>query len=351
MGTFKKILIYLFFMLILVTLIILALRKYHHKKIESVTSKDYSAENYNYPQGIDRTHPEKSQIPGVNVSVIEDGKAVGYKLDPYHKISKGAIITLGGSEGSSNFPLAAQLAKEGYVVYSMYYFGKDNLPKELVKVPVENLKAILEKVKGEVDGPISVIGASKGAEFALLASTIYPDAIDHLVLYSPSSHVFQGLSSNRKVSSSSFSFQEEEISYLSFKDVSPSIWIHFLIQTTIGKPLVFEPLYHNLLDNTKHFEETRIKVEKFPGDILIFVGEKDQMWPSLKMAKFIKKNHPHTKIKTFHDAGHTFYGPGILDHFALGGNSTTNQRAKIISDTILYHNLEHWHPLIESSKN
>ena len=77
-----------------------------------------------------------------------------------------------------------------------------------------------------------------------------------------------------------------------------------------------------------------ISVTNTKANILLLVGEDDQMWDSYTMAATIKKQRPeNTMIRSFPDAGHTLRGERyihtgstILD---VGGEEKPNRKAKV----------------------
>ena len=117
------------------------------------------------------------------IKKINYKKVQGYHFQPKNKKGKGVIITFGGSEGSSLYSIAQDLYNEGYEVLSLYYFGKDNQNKEIVKIDLDFFEEVLKYLENnDIDNSIiSVIGFSKGAELSLLL-TQYFNEIDNVIL-------------------------------------------------------------------------------------------------------------------------------------------------------------------------
>ena len=110
-----------------------------------------------------------------------------------------AVLCLGGSGGDRAEGFAALLASRGYVTLAMPLFGADPLPAELVEIPLEHFKGALDwlAARPEVDSErIAVLGGSKGAEAALLLAAKYPDSVQAVVAYKPSSVVWMSLPRN-----------------------------------------------------------------------------------------------------------------------------------------------------------
>jgi dienelactone hydrolase len=256
-------------------------------------------------------------------------------LNGYHivgeKVYKGTLILFGGSEGSSMYDVANRLAYEGIEVYPMYYFGRENLPDKLSVIPLEFFEKVLAYVNRTrvAKGDITVIGASKGAELALVLATIYKE-IDKVILVSPSSYVFQGLDyMNVK---SSWKYNGIELPYIPNSSASPIE----IIKIILFSPIVnrfrdiypFLKCYKSMIKNYKRIEETRIQVENFKGKILMICSGKDEVWPACEMADVICKYHNNTQIQTYPEATHI-----VLKCFTEGF-SCTESEMKIDEDIL-----------------
>src|SRR5438067_1369515 len=126
---------------------------------------------------------------------VDDGVLVGSLLVAGDDRCPG-VIALGGSEGGCPIHLAQLLADEGFACLALSYFHRAGLPRNLVEVPLEYLQAAIGWLqdRDEVSGDrVGLIGASKGAELALLSATRFP-AVGAVVAYAPSSVVFAGIS-------------------------------------------------------------------------------------------------------------------------------------------------------------
>ena len=140
MKIIKKIVLWLVVIVGLLALVIAILRWVNGAetaRLEEV--KQSTRDQYSYTKGLNRDDIAKSSIPGVDISEIKEQHASGYHFKPQQIKHKGAIVLFGGSEGSVNPNLAALLSTNGYEVFAMYFFGKGNLQKELIHVPIEVL--------------------------------------------------------------------------------------------------------------------------------------------------------------------------------------------------------------------
>jgi len=108
-------------------------------------------------------------------------------------VRRPAVLLFGGSEGGeSERYTAAVLASEGYPALSLAYFGEPGLPSTLTNIPLDYFAdaARLLARQPEVDPRhVLALGASRGAEAALLLAQNFPDLIHGAILYAPTAQV------------------------------------------------------------------------------------------------------------------------------------------------------------------
>lgn len=212
MMRIKVILLYILIITIAMTMLVFTLRFYNDYKYgkDSLTSAEY----YNDVTNLS-LYPKK--INGVEVRVIDEDTFQGFHLIPERKTHKGIVICYGGSEGSPNFEEAQRLAKEGYETLAVFMFGMKNQQKTLIKIPLEQFEDVLKYVNKNIEEktPITVLAASKGAEYALNLATKY-DEISNLILIAPSAYIFAGLDFDNY--GSSWTWNGKEIEYIDIKN-------------------------------------------------------------------------------------------------------------------------------------
>lgn len=269
----------------------------------------------------------------------------GYHLRPKNIMKKGVVVTFGGSEGSSNMDVAKKVAKKGYEVYSMYFFGKENQRDLISRVPLE----FFEELYGEIEKnsmknrPLTLIGASRGAELALILGSKYPDMIDNLVLYAPSAYSFSGVHDDSGKEISPWTYNGEEIPFLKqsvlFRDeVGKSIARKSMIE-----PMVLEPVFTYLIEEGENIEEAMIDISSVKANILIFAGKDDQLWPSYMMGqKIVEEHQGENQLVAYDNVGHSFYGPTEYNNMVMGGEYEKNVEAGKDSDEKLFESLERW---------
>lgn len=330
--------------LVLLVVIIIAIRFINGKITDNKETIRESSINEVYKE-IDTENPIKSNIKGVSLDKISAGYLNGYHLTPDNKSHKGTVVVFGGSEGSSNIETAAFIAKEGYEVYSMYFFGKENQPKDIQKIPLDFYKELDSMIKENSSDsePVTLVGVSKGAELSLLLGSKYPDLIDNIVLYAPSAYAFQGLSFGSQTPESSWTFEGKEIPYLSFMDVDKSTLANFMLRLTVNLPFKYLDMHLSAIENAVNREESMINLDDVKSNILIFAGEDDKVWPSADMGRLIKDNYTgNCELKIYENTGHLFLGPSVLGNMSMGGEYEANEKAKKDSDRILLERLEEW---------
>ncbi len=104
---------------------------------------------------------------------------------------RGAVIVLGGSGGGIGWSgeVPAQLAAEGYAALALAYFRWPGLSKHLAGIRLEYVADAIRWMQSAVIGaarPVTLVGASRGAELALLAASTFPE-VSAVIAVAPSS--------------------------------------------------------------------------------------------------------------------------------------------------------------------
>ena len=254
--------------------------------------------------------------------------------------NKELTLILGGSEGNNDFTsyIAKILASNGFNAAAISYFGNSKQGYNLINMPIERIDTslyLIEKTFGKAT-KINLIGASRGAELALLYASINPK-INSVFAFAPSSVVFSsGFSPNIPA----WSYKSKPIKYCTtFDDFA-------LITDSFNRNINIEYM-KKLLENCG--KETEIPVENIKGNIYLFSGEEDLLMPASQMANMIEErinkssfNKEFVNLKS-PKVGHYVLKPPYLstknysDKFATGGNRKNNS----------YANLKYWNFLLE----
>lgn len=285
-------------------------------------------------------------MPRVEVKTISDGYLNGYHLysRPAPARRKGLLILWGGSEGSVNFVLASKLAAAGHEVLALYFFGKPGQCPSLSRVPLEHFSEVLDYAADHTkcSEPLTVIGASKGAELALLLPTYYPE-IRNVVLYSPGQYVYQGL--DRIARSSSWTWKGRDLPYIRFRHARPAAVLSILRAKLLNVPVPLRQIYESATARDPCSGEARIDVSQIAGKLLIFAGDDDRLWQSEHAARSLLSSRPYdTEVHVYPGAGHVF-GPSecSIAGFELGGSPAANSAAAESSTAVLLRRLAKWH--------
>ena len=324
----KKIFFRIFLVVIILVVLVFSLRIYNDHKY-----KDINALNFpEYYKDVTNISLYPTDIDGVDVTYVDEGRMQGFRFVPKEKSHKGLVICFGGSEGSPNFETAKRLAEEGYETFALFMYGMKNQQQTLRKIPLEQFEDVISYINKNIkdNKPISVLGASKGAEYALNLASKYPE-IDNLILISPSSYNFAGL--DFKDYGSSWTYKGKELPYIDIKKSSFNSFLkNIIVPAIIKSPISYKETYNSAIEEDSTSQEKLIPIKNVKANILMIVGEDDLMWDSLAMANKIKEQNPKAMIYSYKGAGHIFAGNGILNlgkiRIATGGIIEGNEKAR-----------------------
>ena len=281
-----------------------------------------------------------SQPPEMPKALIADPAPQGVRIDEHgvfanYFAAPGAgkhpgILALGGSEGglgTGSMRDAKALQAHGFNVLQLAYFGASGEPAELAKVPMETFERGFAWLasRSEVDaGRIGIVGASKGAEAALLFASRRPQ-LKVVIVGMPSSVVWQGISFTPGAKSS-WSIGGHDLPYLPYV------------------PSADHSIYAGFAGGLKALEahpDAVIPVENIQGPIVLICGKADTLWPSCPMAEQAterlkaKRFHFPVELFEYDDAGHGVFGPPLDRSDAkyptlgsLGGSDDGNNDAR-----------------------
>lgn len=220
----KKIFFRIFSIVIILVVLVFILRIYNDHKY-----KDNNAFKFpEYYKDVTNISLYPTDIDGVDVTYVDEGRMQGFRFVPKEKLHKGLVICFGGSDGGPNFETAKRLAEEGYETFALFMFGMKNQEQTLRKIPLEQFEDVISYINKNIkdNKPISVVAASKGAEYALNLASKYPE-IDNLILMAPSSYNFAGL--DFKDYGSSWTYKGKELPYIDIKKSSFNSFLKILL--------------------------------------------------------------------------------------------------------------------------
>jgi pimeloyl-ACP methyl ester carboxylesterase len=196
------------------------------------------------------------------------------------------VLALGGSDGGTPEYFLNLLPPEGFACLGLAYWGTTDTSMALAEIPLERIERALRWLIGrdEVvssDGRVAVVGASKGAELALLTAATFPDLVGPVVAYTPSSVVWVGLDFTLPPgpTRSSWTHRNQPVPYVRFpSDVGPA-WSE--------RGMSMLPVCEKGLDDEKAVEEAAIAVERSTGPLLLVSGGDDRAWAAGRMSRMI----------------------------------------------------------------
>ena len=248
-----------------------------------------------------------------------------------------AVVVLGGSSGAPNRLRSSLLAARGYAVLNLLYLETEPWPPELIEVPIEKLTRALDWLASldAVDGErMGVYGASKGAEFALLAASRDP-RIKAVAVWSPTAVVMFGISFQHPLAvRSSWSSGGNPVPFAS--GVPYITALRNGIRLLSGRNISFRSTYEAAFENAT--DESFIPIENIAGPILLLSGMDDQMGAAAPMAAAIenrleRRGFEHTlRSRVYDGAGHAMKldlwpGGGRPSRFVGGGTPEANHLA------------------------
>ena len=324
----KKIFFRIFSIVIILVVLVFIFRIYNDHKYKEVNTLKLPG----YYKDVTDISLYPTDIDGIDVTYLDEGRMQGFRFVPKEKSHKGLVICFGGSDGSPNFENAKRLAKEGYETFALFMYGMKNQEQTLRKIPLEQFEDVIKYINKNIkdNKPISVLGASKGAEYALNLASKYPE-IDNLILMAPSAYTFAGL--DFKDYGSSWTYEGKELPYIDIKKSSfKSFLNNIVIPAVMKSPISFKDTYNTAIEKDATSQEKLIPVKDIKANILMIVGEDDLMWDSLTMANKIKEQKPKSEIHSYKGAGHIFVGNGVINfknvRIATGGTAENNEKAR-----------------------
>ncbi len=318
--------------LLILALVVVGLRAYNH---------------HTYPVMSQGTGGERKAREEASISTapIEGEQVSGVHLTPAEKTHPGVVVVYGGSEGGRDAPRAQWLASEGFEVLSMHFFGQEGQEPLLANVPLEQFDEVSDYIAKHTDGgPVTVIGTSKGAEFAeLLAAKGF--AVDNLVAFVPAHYSYSGLGEQGRYEEPSFTHQGEAVPFGSFRTGSIAVGLKLAWDMATGYPPSYRATYENAAEHAE--DAARIDLSEFAGNVLLFAGEADQMWQSDVAARELEQQGEHIEAHVYPDAGHIFFADSEKEphgwQIMFGGTPEGNKAAYEDSRAVLLERLTQWH--------
>ncbi|WP_162997994.1 acyl-CoA thioester hydrolase/BAAT C-terminal domain-containing protein [Brevundimonas lutea] len=258
------------------------------------------------------------------------------------------VVVLHGADGGTGASerFGPKLASLGYAVVGLPYYSPDwgehappkaiaELPGSFIDIRIDQIAELREwlRTRPEVDAErIALFGGSKGAEFALIAASKYP-WLTSVVAIAPSDLVWEGWGLETIEAEgvrSSFSFEGRPLPFMPY--------VGFVDGLLAGPGADLLKIHED--GRAAHPEreaDARIRIEDFPGPVMLVAGDADSEWKSGQMARNLAAARDVTGLDTtllvYPDAGHDVSGDGwaptIVGLDRGGGSASANARAQI----------------------
>jgi uncharacterized protein len=242
---------------------------------------------------------------------------------------KPGVLFLGGSEGGRpRTPFADLMASNGYPTLAVAYFKEVGLPGSLARIPLEYFDkpiAWMQTNQAVSPGGVVVVGASRGAELALVLASVRPE-IRGVIALAPSSVVWNGMPEEPPmVVCSSWSLGSKPVPFMPadlHRDLGKEISLG-------GLPVLYK-FFQEELGKQELVAKAAIEVERIHGPVLLASGHDDAIWPAEAMGdavcarlkgKGFRYKYEHLK---YPGAGHT-----LSETLMIGGTVEGNRRARV----------------------
>ena len=249
---------------------------------------------------------------------------------------KPVVVILHGADGNdeASTRFGPILARMGYAAVGLPYYSPNwgeygpppkfpDLPGSFIDIRVDqiaDLREALRALPGADVERFGLFGASKGAEFALIAGSRYP-WIDSIVAYAPTDVVWEGWGLEMveaEGARSSFSFNGEPLPFMPYRG--------FVEGLLAGPAADLRAIHANgRIDHPDREAAARIPVEAYAGDLLLIAGGKDAQWDASAASEAIVRSRNAAGLDTtaliYADAGHDLVGDGGVRQTERSGGS------------------------------
>lgn len=259
----------------------------------------------------------------VDTIEVREGGLVADVFAPSAPGPHPAVLLLGGSGGGIGWQryMGELLAQRGFVAMALAYFGMDELPAELERIPLEYVEHALTWLRQQPDvdpALVGVGGVSKGGELALLIASKRPE-LRAVAAFVPSGYVFQSIAEGFP-NTSSWTYQGREVPFVSYGEVE--------------SPRSLADYYRAGIQQSESLDAATIPVENIRGPILLLSGESDTLWPSTALSEAVvarlrAHDFPYTvEHVAYPDAGHLISSIRDDDVTGRGGTEAGNRHAQ-----------------------
>ncbi len=196
------------------------------------------------------------------------------------------VLALGGSDGGTPDYFLNLFVPEGFACLALQYWGTNETQLTFSEIPLERIETGLRWLARRpeviaVDGRVAMVGASRGAELALLVAATFPDLVGPVVAYTPSGVVWMGLDFTLPpgTTKSSWTLRGAPLPYVRFPEGVPP--------SHSERGLSMLPVCERGLDDLEAVKQATIGVERATGPILLVSGGDDKVWAAGRMSGMV----------------------------------------------------------------
>lgn len=263
---------------------------------------------------------------GIEWRRIDSDELSGWYVEPPGDGPHPAVLLLHGSGGHPLTREARLLASNGYAAFALRYFGEaEAVPSTHDRIPLsyfDHAHRWLRNRDAIRDGPMGVLGVSRGGELALLLGARF-DWVGAVVSYVGSGVVWEGGEADPP--NPAWADDGDAVPYLEWKGE---------VETTDGGLTRFRPMVERRLDavDDATLEAATIPVEETDAPILLISAGDDQVWASKRLSEIAavqlrRVDYAHEfEHASYPDAGHFVNAPyvptanrRVADDLLIGG--------------------------------
>jgi pimeloyl-ACP methyl ester carboxylesterase len=273
----------------------------------------------------------------MRITMIDDPSLDGVFACPETGGRLPGVLALGGSDGGVPTYFQRLLARERCACLALAYHSTPKTQSNLIEMPLERVERGLRWLRDHPrvaprDGRVAIVGASKGAELALVLAATFPDLVGPVVAYTPSSVVWAGIdfAAPGAPPRSSWSRAGKPLEFVALPPGVPP--------GRSERGLILAPIYERGLDAVAADDAAVIPIERVTGPVLLISGGDDRMWPASRMSNMLVERarrfgREHVvRHLDFPAAGHALFAVDAADlkqpiPFDLGGSDAAQAGA------------------------
>jgi len=249
------------------------------------------------------------------------------------------VLALGGSDGGVPTYFVRLFAEQRCACLALAYHSTPKTQPNLVEVPLERIERALRWLRDHPrvaprGGRIAVVGASKGAELALVLAMTFPDLVGPVVAYTPSSVVWAGIDFAAGPGApprSTWTLRGKPLEFVRIPPGPPP--------EQSARGLVLTPMHERGLDAVAADDAAIIPIERATGPVLLISGGDDRMWPASRMSRMLVDRARRfgredlVRHLDFPEAGHALFAVDAAAEleqpipFDLGGSESAQASA------------------------